>query len=70
MWDIDSSTNIDDDDDDDLACSDEEGGNGSISKHVGVVTMSSTNLATAGIGKEDLFDNIEEDNDDDKAEGR
>ncbi len=47
LWDIDSFTNIDDDDD---ICSGEEGDNGSISKHVGVVTMPSTNFANVDKG--------------------
>jgi len=46
LWDIDSLTNINGD----VVCSNEEGGNGSISKHVGVVTIFSTNFANEGIG--------------------
>jgi hypothetical protein len=42
LLDIDSSTNINVD----VIFSDEEGDNGLISKHVGVVTMSSTNFVS------------------------
>jgi hypothetical protein len=48
---------------DDVICSDGEGDNGSISKHSGVVTVSSTSVCN---GEEDLFDN--DDDDDDETE--
>jgi hypothetical protein len=46
LWDIDPLTNINGD----AVFSDEEGGNGLIAKHFGVVTMFSTNFANEGIG--------------------
>jgi hypothetical protein len=63
LLDIDSSTNISDE----VIWSDEEGDNGSISKHGGVVTMPSTNFDRGDIGsEEELFDN----EDDVEVEGR
>jgi len=62
LLDIDSSTNISDE----VIRSDEEGDNGSISKHGGVVTRPSTNFDRGDIGSEELFDN----EDDVEAEGR